>query len=101
MEVHKVNIAIVITANASTGMVPPDMVIVTKCQPKNHIAGRNGIEVKKIHFWSSSAIIIFSWKINTQSSITSWKTFFITHFSFLFYGQIWPNISLVYGGFQV
>ena len=30
MEVHKVNIAIVIIANASTDMVPPDMVIVTK-----------------------------------------------------------------------
>ena len=37
MEVHKVNIAIVITANASTDMVPPDMVIVTKGlkKPKN------------------------------------------------------------------
>ena len=34
MEVHKVNIAIVITANASTDMEPPDMVIVTKKQPK-------------------------------------------------------------------
>eukprot|EP00093_Oithona_nana_P000481 00481.XXX_659_1397_1 [CDS] Oithona nana genome sequencing. len=34
MEVHKVNIAIVITANASTDMEPPDMVIVTKNQPK-------------------------------------------------------------------
>ena len=50
MEVHKVNIAIVITANASTDMEPPDMVIVTKNQRKNHLAGRNGIEVKKIHF---------------------------------------------------
>ena len=37
MEVHKVNIAIVIIANASTDMVPPDMVIVTKGlnKPKN------------------------------------------------------------------
>ena len=60
MEVHKVNIAIVITANASTDMVPPDMVIVTKNQPKTILLVEMERKVKKIHFWSSSAIIIFS-----------------------------------------
>ena len=57
MEVHKVNIAIVITANASTDMVPPDMVIVTKGlkKPKKHFAGQNG----KNEIVKKSAIIIF------------------------------------------
>ena len=57
MEVHKVNIAIVITANASTDMVPPDMVIVTKGQitTKNHFAGQNG----KFEIVKKRAIIIF------------------------------------------
>ena len=41
MEVHKVNIAIVIIANASTDMVPPDMVIVTK-----------GLKNQKTFCWS-------------------------------------------------
>ena len=50
MEVHKVNIAIVITANASTDMVPPDMVIVTKNQPKTILLVEMERKVKKIHF---------------------------------------------------
>ena len=67
MEVHKVNIAIVITANASTDMVPPDMVIVTKCQitTEKNFAGQNG----KNKIVKKSAIIIFVG--NKHSNINS------------------------------
>ena len=94
------NIAIVITANASTDMVPPDMVIVTKGLKKKHFAGQNG----KNKIVKKSAIIIFVGNkhsiINSDSldlNFQSWKTFLITLFSLVFCGQIWSNISLVYG----
>ena len=87
------NIAIVIIANASTDMVPPDMVIVTKGQitTKKHFAGQNG----KNKIVKKSAIFLL--EINTQSSIQNFD--FITFSKLenvldhaIFPSILWPNL---------
>ena len=93
MEVHKVNIAIVITANASTDMVPPDMVIVIKGQitTEKNFAGQNG----KNKIVKKSAIFLL--EINTQSSIQilDFITFSKLENVFdhaIFPSILWPNL---------
>ena len=86
------NIAIVIIANASTDMVPPDMVIVTKgLKNQKHFAGQNG----KNKIVKKSAIFLL--EINTQSSIPNFD--FITFSKLenvfdhaIFPSILWPNL---------